>query len=223
MRITHAVVQPLPPFDLHPRQQSHGLSIDRRHGERDLRCCSPLLLQQLEKSGVAEILFKVDAGGEIVSIDFGHRQACCPKMAGKADERGVFVAIAVFDANRRPAVGRHQAEEFPLGTIGPQCAGLHGRGAEAGSKKFCEPGMHGSVVRQEIWGLAWKATRFLSGARRASERSEPTFPTAFRTIRSDDAGFLGIFLRQRCLTFGVLDGIQAVDGPIIRPLSWLPQ
>src|SRR5208283_5873793 len=74
--------------------------------------------------------------------DFRHRQGRRPKMAREAHERGVFLAVGVFDANGRASVAGPEAEEFPVGTMRQQRNHLARRSAEPLGEEICKTGMH---------------------------------------------------------------------------------
>ena len=145
VRIAETVVQPRPRLDLHPRQQAHGLHIDRGNGGGDFRRGAPFLLQHFEQGGVAEILLQIDAGGAVFGIDLRHGQARRPEVAGKADERGILILVAVFDSDGGAAVTRGQAEELAIRSVSPQFTDLYGRSAKVLGEEFCETGVHGSA------------------------------------------------------------------------------
>ncbi len=154
MRVTKAVVQPRPRLNLHLRQQAHGLPVDRGRGRRHLGRSAPLLLQQLEQGGVAEVLLEIDAGGEILGIDLRHGQARGPEIAGKTEEGGVLVPVAMLGPDGRAAVRRLQPEEPALGPMRRQGAGRDGRSAKVAGKEFGETGVHGLAGWNSRQGLA---------------------------------------------------------------------
>src|SRR5262249_42711086 len=105
-RVADFVVQIMRGFNLKARQQIDDLLIDvNRLGSNVLAFA--ILGKKLKKSGVSQVLFQICALAQIFRVNFRHRQAAPPKMAGKLEKSSVFFAHAVANADgREPRVSK---------------------------------------------------------------------------------------------------------------------
>ena len=97
--ITNAVVEIAASLDLKFRKRFNGFAvgfcdIGRNCGARSM------FGEKFEESGVAEVLFDVSSGFEIVGINFRDREAVTEKVAGEFEERRVLFPDVVEDTNR---------------------------------------------------------------------------------------------------------------------------
>src|SRR5208282_2932299 len=100
-------------LDLEAREDSHYFFV----GFDDLwgdGATGTILGEKFEERGVAEVLFEIDAGVEIFSVDFGDGEMVFAKVLGEGEESGVFFADVVENADGGAGAGA-EANDFAAG------------------------------------------------------------------------------------------------------------
>src|SRR5579859_7999528 len=122
-RITDAVIQVAPGFNLKPRQRLHHFAVDIDHRRRDL-IRPAVLREKVKQGGVAQVFFQISAGIQVFSVDFRHRQPVAPKVAREFEEGDVFSAHVVDHANGARSQCA-QAQDVPPGSAKLALERLH--------------------------------------------------------------------------------------------------
>ena len=96
--MAEAVVEAFAADDLEFGEGGEAVLVEGKGGGRKVRTC-PLLFEEMQEAGVAEVLLEVDIVGEVLGIDFRDREAQAVEVAAEGHKGFIFAGIGVVHAD----------------------------------------------------------------------------------------------------------------------------